>query len=155
MSNELRVPKRRAQVEVFMPGGASRTVTVFLAEFASGHAGHERLSDLLNAEDGEFLPAVDGASDSMTFLNRACIAAARISRDWEVDEDQAAAEQHDVEVWLTDGSSLRGSLHFVLPPDRARLLDFLNGKQPFLRLWHGEQVTVINKRHIARVAKVK
>ena len=154
-NNELRVPKKRAQVEVFMPGGASRKVTVFLAEFASSHAGHERLSDLLNAAEGEFLPAVDAATDAMMFLNRESIAAARISRDWEADEDLAAAEQHDVEVVLTDGTSFTGALHFVLPPDHSRLLDFLNARQPFLRLWHDDAVTVVNKRHIARVAKVK
>ena len=155
MTNELRVPKRRAQVEVIIPGASPRKVTMFLAEFASGHAGHERLSDLLNAEEGEFVPAVDAESDTMIFLNRESIAAASISREWEVDEDLVSAEEHEVEVWLIDGTSLRGTLHFVLPPDRSRLLDFLNGAQAFLRLWHGDQVTVVNKRHVARVAKVK
>jgi len=154
MSDELRVPKRRAQVEVLLPGGAARQVTVFLAEFAGGHAGHERLSDLLNAA-GEFVPAVDVATDAMTFINRQSVAAARVAREWEIGDDLAGGEEHEVEIALSDGTSLRGTVHFVLPPERSRLLDFLNDAQPFVRLAQEDKVTLVNKRHIARVSKVK
>jgi len=154
MSDELRVPKRRAQVEVLLPGGAARQVTVFLAEFASRHTGPERLSDLLNAAD-DFVPAVDVLTDSMTFLNRHGIAAARVAREWELGEDLSGGDQHDVEITLIDGTILRGTVAFTMPPERSRLLDYLNDTQPFVRLAEKEKVALVNKRHIARVAKVK
>ena len=154
MTEDLKVPKRRAPVEVLLPGGAARQMTVFLAEFASTHSGPERLSDLLNAQD-EFVPALDIATDTMSFLARHSIAAARVARQWEVGEELAGTEEEEVEITLTSGATLRGTLRFALPPGRSRLLDHLNDAQPFVRLEEGEKVALVNKRHIARVAKVK
>jgi len=154
MTDDLRVPKRRAQVEVLLPDGSAREVTVFLAEFAPRHSGPERLSDLLNAAD-DFVPALDVAADAMTFLNRHGIAAARVGREWELAEEAPSGEKHEVEITLVGGTTLRGTVTVVLPPGRTRLLDFLNDAQPFLRLAESEKIALVNKRHIARVAKVK
>ena len=66
---ELRVPKRRVRVEVVLPGGAARHVSLFLAEASADHEGPERPSDLLNGRDG-FIPALDEDSGAMTFLHR-------------------------------------------------------------------------------------
>lgn len=151
MTDELKVPKRRAQVEVLLPGGAARQVTVFLAEYAPRHSGPERLSDLLNAHD-DFVPALDVATDTMTFLNRHTIAAARVAREMELADE---GDAHEVEITLVDGTTLRGSVTFLMPPDRSRLLDYLNDAPPFVRLAETERVSLVNKRHIARVAKVK
>lgn len=155
MTDDLRVPKRRAQVEVLLPGGESRQVTVFLAQFASAHAGPERVSDLLNAAEGEFLAAVDAATDTIIFLNRQGVAAARVPREWESDEELSGGEEQEVEIALMDGTQLRGTVRYLMPPERSRLTDYLNDPQPFVRLAHGEKVMLVNKRHIARVTKVK
>lgn len=154
MTDDLRVPKRRAQVEVLMPGGAARQVTVFLSEFAPRHNGPERLSDLLNASE-DFVPALDVSTDTIVFLNRHGIAAARVAHEWELGEEAASGEQHEVEITLVDGTALRGTVTVILPPEHARLLDFLNDAQPFVRLAERDKVALVNKRHIARVAKVK
>ena len=153
MTDELKVPKRRAQVEVLLPGGAVRQVMVFLGESAHDHAGAERLSDLLNGHV-DFVPALDTASNQMTFLGRQSIAAARIARELEGGDEHTIATEHEVEVTLVDGTVLRGLVTFVLPPERSRLLDYLNDAQPFVRLLETDKVALINKRHIARVAKV-
>ncbi len=153
MSEDLKVPKRRAQVEVLLPGGAVRQVTIFLAEYASAHDGPERLSDLLNGGD-DFVPALDLASDTMTFLGRQSIAAARVAPDWD-EEDAPATSQQEVEITLTDGTELHGTMAFVMSEEHSRLLDYLNDSPPFLRLIEQGRVALVNKRHIARVAKVK
>ncbi|HEY2030887.1 MAG TPA: hypothetical protein VGH20_16940 [Myxococcales bacterium] len=154
MTDELRIPKRRAQVELVLSGGARLHVGFFLAEFAGSHAGHERLSDLLNGRDN-FLPAFDAGSETMTFVARGSIAAATVGQEWEPATDVGEAERHEVEIGLLGGTVLRGALHFLLPPDRSRLLDHLNDAQPFLRLEQGDKVVLVNKRQIARVSKVK
>ena len=152
MSDELKVPKRRVQVEVLAPGAPPRQVTVFLADFASKHSGPERLSDLLNAHD-EFVPALENGAT--VFLGRHSIAAARVAREWEPGEEAAQGSQHQLEILLAGGACLRGLVSVVLPPERSRLLDFLNDAQPFLRLVEENQVALIHKRHIVRVALVK
>src|SRR5438874_9520675 len=77
MTDDLRVPKRRVQAEVLLPGGGSRQVTFFLSEFAPNHTGPERLSDLLNAQD-EFVAAVDTATHAVSFLGERTIVRARL-----------------------------------------------------------------------------
>lgn len=154
MTDELRVPKRRVQAEVLLPGGATRQATFFLSEFAPHHNGPERLSDLLNAQD-DFVPAVDAATESMIFINRHIVAAARVAGEWEPGDELPGAEEHELEIVLVDGRVLRGTARFVLPAGRTRLLDFLNDEQPFIRLAEQAMVALINKRHIARVTKTK
>jgi hypothetical protein len=153
MSEDLKVPKRRAQVEVLVPGGGVRQVTIFLAEYASAHGGPERLSDLLNGAD-DFVPALDLASDAMTFLGRQSIAAVRVAPDWD-EEDVPSTSVHEVQITLTDGTELRGMMAFVMSEEHSRLLDYLNDAPPFVRLIEQGRVALVNKRHIARVAKVK
>jgi len=154
--NELRVPKRRAEVEVVLPGGAIRRVAVFLSEFASHHQGGERLSDLLNG-DQAFFPALDGESGEMTFLNRGGIAVARVAAEHERDPatELTLPSEHEVEITLVDGGRLCGLLSFVLPPERSRLIDFLNDAPPFFALLEAEHVALVNKRYVARVAPLR
>ncbi len=154
--DELRVPKRKVMVEVGLSGGGARRVSVFLAEFAPNHVGGERLSDLLNGE-GDFIPAFDEESKAMSFLNRAGAAYARVSRVEEADgaDDLTIPTEHAVEIALSDGRILRGLLSYVLPPERSRLVDFLNDSSPFFPLLEPDAVVLVNRRLVSRVAIVR
>lgn len=149
---ELRVPKRRVGIEVGLSGDKRRNVVVFLSEFASNHLGPERVSDLLNGE-AEFIPALDPSRNAMTFNNRAGLLWVAV----DVQEEPASSEshtiptEHEVELTLSDGSTLSGLVSYVLPPDRARVVDFLNEAPQFFRVLQGDRVTLVNKRHVAQV----
>ncbi|WP_373048879.1 hypothetical protein [Vulgatibacter sp.] len=153
---ELRVPKQRVEVEVLLPGGGTRKVAVFLSEFASGHAGGERLSDLLNGS-AAFFPAVEEGSDEIAILNRTAIAVARVASSVERDiaSEFTLPTEFEVEITLVDGSSLTGLISFVMPPERSRLIDFLNDGPPFFRVLQEDCVSLVNKRHVALVAPVR
>jgi hypothetical protein len=149
----LRVPKRRVPVEVVLPSGASRRVSLFVAEAAPGHDGPERPSDVLNGAS-PFVPALDEESGGMTFLNRASIALARVGAELEPDPGGGFTipSEHEVEVTLTDGSRLAGLVSYVLPPENSRLGDFLNEPAPFFRLLERDGVTLVGRAHVARIA---
>ncbi len=151
--SDLRVPKHRLAVEIVLPGGARRRVAVFLAEAAAGHEGPERLSDLLNGAE-DFIPALDEEAGVMTFLNRAAVALARVPGGAEAEpgDEFTLPTEHQVEITLVDGTRLSGLVSYILPADRARLVDFLNQKAPFLRLVENGGVTLVSRRHVARVA---
>jgi hypothetical protein len=153
---ELRVPKRRVAAEVLLPGGAVRRIALFLAEAASHHAGPERPNDLLNGGD-DFIPAFDEDGQVMSFLHRAGVAAVRVARELEVDDDGGLTlpTELDVEVLLGSGTALRGLVSYLRPPDHARLVDFLNEPEPFFRLIEGSSIALVNKRHVSRVVLVK
>ena len=153
--DELKVPKSRAPAEVLLPGGGARRVALFLAQAASGHAGPELPSDLLNGQH-EFVPALDEAGGGMTFLQRGAIAVDRVARAAEQEDAEALTlpTEHEVEVHLVDGAVLTGLVSYLRPPDRSRLVDFLNEAPPFFRLLEAGTVALVNKRHVARVVLV-
>ena len=151
--DDLRVPKRRLAVEMLLPGGATRQMTLFLSEVAADHTGPERPSDLLNGGD-DFVPAFDETGKAMSFLNRSAISAVRLdpALDVDVDEDVTIPTEHEVEVLLRDGTALRGLVSFLRPAERSRLVDFLNEAPPFFRLLEGAVLVLVNKRHVVRVS---
>jgi hypothetical protein len=146
----LRVPKRRVVIDVSFADGESHRVAVFLAETASAHRGQERIADLFNGEQ-EFIPAAEIEGGAMSFLTRGAIAVVRSDEpDWDRDELNLPVE-HEVEVLLDSGQSLRGLLSYVLPAERCRVVDYLNEAAPFFALVEDGRTALVNKRHVRRV----
>jgi hypothetical protein len=146
----LKVPKRRVVIDVAFADGESRRVAVFLSELASAHGGEERVADLFNGQQ-EFIPAAEVEGGAMTFLARQSIAVVRSDEPlWERDEVNLP-DEHDVEVVLSGGRSLRGLLSYVLPPERCRVVDYLNEAAPFFALLEDGRTALVNKRHVRRV----
>jgi len=153
---ELRIPKRRVAAEVVLRGGETRRVTLFLAEAAPGHDGPERPADLLNGGD-DFVPAFDEDAHAMTFLNRAALAVLRVDRALEADGPDAPTlpTEHEVEVLLESGATLRGLVSYLRPPEHSRLVDFLNEPAPFFRLIEEGATALVNKRRVSRILLVR
>lgn len=157
MSERYRVPKYKTQVEIqFAPGRVER-FSLFLAEFAERRLGPERADDVLNG-DSEFL-AVETAEGAIGFVRRSSIAIVTLGKDEDIDEllgafDPVAADL-DIEVRLRialdDGTQLEGSTRYQLPEASSRVLDFLNGPEPFIPFRHEGRLSLVNKRRIANV----
>ncbi len=153
---DLRVPKRRVSAEVLLPGGAGRRITLFLSDAAPAHAGPERPSDVLNGGD-RFVPAFDEDAKAITFLNIGGLAVVRVDRAQEeaASDELSLPTEHEVEVLLESGETLRGLVSYLRPPERSRLVDFLNEPAPFFHLIEERAVALVNKRHVARIAPVE
>src|SRR5262245_1956322 len=125
----------------------SRRVALFLGERAESHAGSERISDLL-CGDHEILPAREAASDDVIFVNRAAIVVARVDPSAEAGGEPAFTlpSEHEVSIHLTDGTVISGVVSFLPPPDRARLVDFLNDAPLFLRVHEAGRISLVNQR---------
>ena len=156
MADDLRVPKRRVPAEVVLPGGRTRRIAVFLSDAAADHSGPEVPGDLLNGRE-DFIPALDEEDGVMTFLNRHGLSVVRVGRETASGDDDAPTipTEHEVEILLRDGTSLRGLVSYLRPPDRARLVDYLNESTPFLPLHEENALALVNKRHLSRVVLVK
>jgi hypothetical protein len=146
---ELRVPKRRARVQLILDGGSSRTVDVFLTDFAATHTGPERLSDVLNGQ-AQFIPVVDSGSNAVFFLNRTSVAVARVAADVEGEDagHHTIPTEHEVEITVVGGTKLKGLVTYVMPSDRSRLTDYLNEPTRFIKLIESDGVALINKAHV-------
>jgi hypothetical protein len=153
---DLKVPKRSVAVAVTLAGGSRRDVTLFLAEAVPGHSGGERLSDLLNG-GSDFIPALEIDTRAMTFLNRSAVMIAQAGAEAERTsaDDSTIPTEQEVEFTLDDGRVLRGFVSYLLPPEHARLADFLNEAAPFLPLHADAGVLLVHKRHVTRVVLVE
>lgn len=149
---EHQVPKRRVEVELTFTGGERRKVAVFLSEQAPEHAGPERVSDVLSRRDA-FFPAIDPASGEANLVARAAVTIARLPRGAEPgDADEVTIPtEHEVKIHLRDGQRVSGMVSYVLPPERSRLVDFLNTAPPFFRLLAGDDLLLVNREQVVRV----
>ena len=154
---ELKLQKRRVPVSVTLAGGVRTRVALFLADAVPGRTGHELLCDLLE-DEAPFLPAVVLESGAISFISRAAVVVveAGADADREPGEDLALPTEVAIEVTVVEGQRLRGHVRYVRPPDRSRLIDFLNDDRRFLPL-HGDDETVrfVHKRYVCRVDLVE
>lgn len=161
-SSAFRIPKRQAEAWVKLRGEEPRSILLHLAERAETHAGPERPSDLL-AGSRDFVP-VAGTSGGVLFLSTHAIVwltvPARLERglpdgQGSLPEGNGPAEgevEEPIVLHLDDGSRLSGRVRYVPPRERPRLLDLLNGADPFLELPDDDVIHLVNKRRVAWVA---
>lgn len=149
----LRIPKRSVPVQLKLHGQAPRLLAVYLSDVAPERDGGERLSDLLEAGPA-FLPVHDPTTGSTAIIHLEHLVCAWVPALLEYDPllASAAASLHSVQVTLSEGAPVRGSVRYALPPSAARLTDFLNGPQRFLSVHTpDEQVVLVHKRFVLEV----
>jgi hypothetical protein len=159
LTSEYRIPKREVSAEVSLLGHPRKVVKLFLHERAESHAGPERPSDLLNGP-WDFFPAIEPPG-KLVLLHRAAVLAISVSAESEFpgeegggSGDPEGAAIFSVEVILQDGSQVRGTVRFVMPEGRNRLIDFINTQDRFLTVRDENLARLINKRRIVRIAVV-
>lgn len=135
--------------------GARLRGSFFLAASTATQVGPERVGDLLNTEAGFFPFAPSGGSAEDTIVvNRAHVvsvkllehvAEARGEPGYEV-----ATERH-VEMVLSDGTRLTGSIRAFFPVGHDRLSDYVRAPETFRYLECADATFIINSAHIVEM----
>jgi hypothetical protein len=152
---DLRVPKQRIAVEVYLRSGGKRRVELFLAEYQGQNLRPEDVPDLLESTD-PFLPAYDPKEDRITLIGRMNIL--YVAQSIETgDESSIVADvlfdiQRPVTITLTDGTTYQGDLLYSAPRGRARSIDHVNGASRFLPLYLEKRILLLNKAAIVEIA---
>ena len=146
----LRVRKQNVAVDLALAGISPRRMELFLPEQPTREDRRQQVLHFL--ETGlTFLPARD-ASGRWEILNRDAIVWIRISLG-EIGED--ADELFDfrqrVRVDLTSGEPLDGELLYSAQEQETRVTDYMNFEGRFFRLWHGDDVYIVNKSFVLRI----
>lgn len=111
----------------------------------------EDVADVLE-EERDFLPVLFGGRHAL--VNRASIAYVAVARrppgaDDEVSDVHALFDHRcPVTIRLHGGTSLRGTLLFSSPADRARLVDFMNRGPRFIQVWTGDELILVQRSAI-------
>ncbi|MDQ5858265.1 MAG: hypothetical protein M3542_08330 [Acidobacteriota bacterium] len=155
LSPLLRIRKETIEVELVLAGDPPRRVKLFLAEHGSHGFDRQRVLDLLE-QPGSFLPACDletGNWESFNSRSVVWIAMSRSSADAEGSGTDLYDRRKLVRVALAAGGSLEGDLLYCAPEEAARVVDVMNRRERFLRLWSGDRVFLVNKDSVLRVVE--
>jgi hypothetical protein len=151
----LRVRKDPLEVELALAGRAPRRVQLYLAEHASHAFVRQRVLDLLE-QPGSFLPACDLESGEWESFNAHAVVWIGISRpsaDAESPGDELYEHRKFVRLALAGGGTLEGEVLYSAPDGEARLVDYLNRPDRFLRLWDGDRLFLVNKESVLRIVE--
>lgn len=143
---------RRERVELRLTGGRVIAGDVHLQLVAENHSGPESPVDFFNRAEPFF--AVTMAEAQPVFVAKAQLLAAIFPPQPAFADParESAARRIELEVELADGSVYEGIVMLELPPDRLRLLDFLNLAPAFFALWSPEAVRLLNRSHVRAVS---
>ncbi len=145
-----RIPRREVLVRVALDDGSKLEGILYTATAAPSGA-PESVMERLNRADEEFVPLAQG--EERFLLNKAGIILVEIPGGAGEIPDADAPVGHDVTVHVTlvGGGALAGRMRIVMPPERSRLLDYLNAAPSFLPILREDGVTLVHKRFVVAV----
>jgi hypothetical protein len=146
----LRIPRRRVHTRILLDDGRSLEGELYTAPAVT--AGRpESVLEHLNDPTEDFMPLAVG--EDRFVLNKAGILYAQLDGDPTEAGEHLPEAAHVVPVRLTlaGGMGLLGRFHVVMPPERSRVLDYLNAAPRFLPLWRDGQVTLVQRSFIVSV----
>jgi hypothetical protein len=146
----LKVPRREVAVRILLDDGRSLDGRLYTAPLAADGLA-ERVVDHLNDSTQEFIPLACG--DDRFLLNKSGIIAVEVpaGRNEVEGLESGAGRQVPVRLTLPGGTSLIGTILVVMPPERARVLDFFNAAPRFFPLIGERQVTLVHRSYVVSV----
>jgi len=151
---QFQVPTHEVAAKVLLDDGRVLDCRIFASD--SGPAGHpQTLFERLNEVDEEFIPVRSG--EDFFLLSKSGMVTVEVAdaASEMVGMDQDAGFELPVRLSLTGGLSLLGRFHIVMPPERSRVLDYLNASPRFLPLLGEGRVTLIQRNYIVSVRSEK
>ncbi|HJU64143.1 MAG TPA: hypothetical protein VJ596_00640 [Gemmatimonadaceae bacterium] len=148
MPHQYRIEKQRLAISLRLLGGQSVEGDMFLQPSPYGYSGGERAVDVLNAR-ASFVPVeLDDGSVLLVQKDRVI----EVRGDGLAEEDEirlAIAIPSPLEITMTDGTLVEGSLMLEVPHDRQRALDYLNDcRMRFLTVYTSEGARLVNSKLI-------
>jgi hypothetical protein len=161
--SEFRIEKRRALAELTLTSGPVVQGCFFLAGSSAGHAGPERVADLLNGETGffpfELTSPGDGAgAASQTVLyNRAHVVVVRLveqTTETQLDPGYDVATGRRVWILMSNGTAVTGTVRVYQPMGRDRLSDYARSPETFRYVETGTETLVVNMEHVVELKEI-
>jgi hypothetical protein len=145
-----RIPRREMAVRIFLDDGRSIDGSLFTSDTGPGGRPEDLLHHL-NDPSEEFVPLSSGRDRFL--LNKAGIIWAQITGDAarEISADIGEGHRVPVRLSLAGGVNLVGTFSVVMPPERSRVLDYLNAAGRFVPLFGEGTVTLVQRGFVVVV----
>jgi hypothetical protein len=156
VASEFRYEKQRADALVTLVGGEHVRGCFFVSAGSATHTGAERISDLLNSENGFFPFEAHIGTRQMTVLyNRAhVIAVAVFDDEARRDPGYSVAPRREVSILLSNGDRVNGVVRVYRPEGRDRVSDWTRQPEIFRYVETTETTLIVNAAHIVAVTEV-
>lgn len=141
-----RIPKRAVPVRLLLDDGRRLEGGLFVAAGEGGD--YESVYRRLNDPEEDFVPLAVG--DDRFLLQKAGIVTAE-PLDPVEPPPSLGVPVVTARLALMGGIALLGRLIVEMPPERARVLDYLNAGPRFLPLWSDSGVVLVQRRAIVSV----
>ena len=146
----LKIPKRLKQVTLWVHPLGRVIGSLFLHLQSNQSAGEEKPLEVLSHPE-RFLVVKCDDSDDIRFYNKRSIVRVQYA-DSEA-EEPSEVRHLTCHLHMMDGSLLTGTIKEFLPPEHARLFDYVNmDDTPFIKLHldNGE-ICLVNKTYIVQI----
>jgi len=145
-----RVPKRELDVRILLDDGRTLDGSLFAA-MTGGSEGPEDALHFLNTNSEDFIPLVCGKDSFL--LNKAGIIWVQVAGEEarEIAESNRTGRPVPVRLTLTGGLSAVGTLSIVMPPERNRVVDYMNAAGRFLPLFGDGVATLVQRGFVVSV----
>ncbi len=151
---ELKLPTIAVPVRLALVGHEAEGAELFVPDVA--RRGRSQLIDdvvLALDEPAAFLPVRVGGTVRLLGKHAICWVSIEFPEE-PADAFTLYDRQHRVEVEISEGKRLSGTILSSSPADRPRAIDHLNRAVHFVRLWTPEHHFVINKNQIVGVTEL-
>lgn len=151
MNNKmLKVSKKLCAVKLWVHPEGRVVGSLFLREQSPDYGGTEQPLEALNRCQSFLVFKVDDP-DELRFYNIKSVI--RVEYEPTDRDSSAGVDPMHCHLHMMDGSLLHGKIFESLPPEHARLLDYLNrGEESFIKVHvEGDLIYLINKSYINHV----
>ena len=144
------LPRTAVPAQLLLTEGGLQAGEVYVMERVSQHDGPETVLEMLNRREG-FFPFRASAADDTLLVSKAHTLSVSMDRQAPIADPArlSAAKLLGMELVLAGGSKLRGWASAELPPEHARLLDYLNASpELFFAMWTHAATHYVNRAHV-------
>jgi hypothetical protein len=141
-----RIPRRVVPVRLLLDDGRRLHGDLFVATVDGSD--FESLVRRLNDPEEDFVPLAVG--DDRFLLQKAGIVSVEIDQAAPT-EEQPGVRFVTARLTLMGGTALLGRLRVEMPPERSRVLDYLNAGPRFIPLWSPSGIILVQRRAIVSV----
>jgi hypothetical protein len=145
-----KVPRRELDVRILLDDGRTLDGSLF-ASITDSMGGPEDALHFLNSNSEDFIPLMCGKDSFL--LNKAGIIWVQLSGESarEVAESHNTGRSVPVRLSLAGGLSVVGTLSIVMPPERNRVLDYMNAMGRFVPLFGDGVATLVQRGFVVSV----
>ena len=146
----LKVSKKLCAVTLWVHPEGRVVGSLFLREQSPEYGGTEQPLKALNRCQSFLVFKVDDP-DELRFYNIKSVI--RVEHEPTDNDSSTGIDPMNCQLHMMDGSLIQGTIYESLPPEHARLLDYLNrGEENFIKVHvEGDLIYLINKSYINHV----